>query len=60
MATVIRPLRPTEIGAFDTLRDFLEGVRTDIPQDERRRLRVFFQDNPTTALRVAEDDHEDG
>lgn len=51
----IRNLRPDEAGAFDGLRDWLDGVQPEMTRAHRFRLRVFFQDHPVNELRVEEE-----
>lgn len=51
----VRELRADETGAFDELREWLDHVRPEMSEPQRRRLRAFFQDHPVNELRVAED-----
>lgn len=55
MRTRTRSLRPEERVAFQRLQDWLDGVRPEIDDGTRRRLRVFFQDNPIGDIRVEEE-----
>ena len=55
MSRKIRKLDAGETAAFDALYDWLEGCTPELPNTAYGRLRVFFQDNPVSDLRLEED-----
>jgi hypothetical protein len=51
----IRDLHADEREAFDDLRSWLDGVRNEMREPHKRRLRIFLQDNPVNSIRVDEE-----